>query len=74
LGRSAGAAPELMVEIASTTPPDDRTADRRVFPGATPNAVKNVIDRACKRRESPTITLTIYDTATRVSRSLGASR
>lgn len=40
--------PELMVEISAATPPDDRTAERRVFPGATPDATKNVIDRARK--------------------------
>jgi integrase len=39
---------DLMGEIAASTPPDDRTPDRRVFAGATPNAVKNVIDRACR--------------------------
>jgi integrase len=39
---------DLMAEIAASTPPDDRTAERRVFQGATPNAVKNVMDRACK--------------------------
>lgn len=40
--------PELMAEITAATPPDDRTQGRRVFPGATPDAVKNVIDHACK--------------------------
>jgi integrase len=39
---------ELMEEIAAATPPDDRTAERRVFPDATVDAVKNVIARACK--------------------------
>ena len=39
---------DLLAEIIRETPPDDRTADRRVFPGATPDAVKNIIDRACK--------------------------
>lgn len=43
------AVPEaLMIDITAGTPPDDRTAERRVFAGATPDAVKNVIDRACK--------------------------
>jgi integrase len=43
------AVPEaLMAEIAAATPPDDRTAERRVFGGATPNAVNHVVDRACK--------------------------
>jgi integrase len=37
-----------MEEIAAATPPDDRTAERRVFPDATVDAVKNVIARACK--------------------------
>ena len=39
---------DLLEEITRATPPDDRTAERRVFPGASPDAVKNVIDRACK--------------------------
>jgi integrase len=39
---------ELMTEITDATPPDDRTAERRVFPGATPHAVKHVIAKACK--------------------------
>ena len=43
------AVPEvLMAEITVTTPPDDRTAERRVFPGASADAMKNVMARACK--------------------------
>jgi integrase len=38
----------LMVEVQETCPPDDRTAERRVFPGFTPSAAKNVMTRACK--------------------------
>lgn len=42
------AVPEsLMVTIAETVPPDDRTPERRVFPGATPPTIKNVMRRAC---------------------------
>jgi integrase len=37
----------LMVEILAATPPDDRTPDRRVFPGA-PDVLKGVMARACK--------------------------
>ena len=37
-----------MAEVAASTAPDDRTAERRVFPGATPPTLKNVIRRACK--------------------------
>jgi integrase len=37
----------LMDEIALTCPLEDRTAERRVFPGFTPDAAKNVIARAC---------------------------
>ena len=40
--------PELMVEIAAATPPDDRTPERRVIPGATPPTIKNVMRRACR--------------------------
>jgi integrase len=39
--------PALMDEITATTPPDDRTPERRVFPGFTPSAAKNVMSRAC---------------------------
>jgi integrase len=52
-GKSAAArrfvaVPEwLMVEITDATPPDDRTAERRVFPGFTPSAAKNVMRKAC---------------------------
>jgi integrase len=43
------AVPEaLMEEITATTPPDDRTAERRVFPGFTADVGKNVMARACK--------------------------
>ncbi len=43
------AVPEwLMMEVAETTPPDDRTAERRVFAGFTPDVAKNVMARACK--------------------------
>jgi integrase len=42
------AVPEtLMAEIARTIPPDDRTPERRVFPGATPPTIKNIMRRAC---------------------------
>jgi integrase len=38
----------LMVEIQETCPPDDRTAERRVFPGFTPDAAKNAMRKACE--------------------------
>jgi integrase len=37
-----------MEEIAATCPPDDRTAERRVFAGFSPDAVGNSMARACK--------------------------
>jgi integrase len=40
--------PELMAEIAGTTPPDDRTPERRVIPGASPPTIKNIMRRACQ--------------------------
>jgi integrase len=43
----------LMTEISDTCPPDDRTPERRVFPGFTPDAAKNVIARACKAAGIP---------------------
>jgi integrase len=38
----------LMREIADTCPREDRTAERRLFPGFTPDVAKNVMARACK--------------------------
>ena len=43
----------LMEEIAAGCPPDDRTAERRVFPGFTPDVAKNVMARACKTAGIP---------------------
>ena len=37
----------LMVEIQQTCPVEDRVAERRVFPGFTPDVAKNVMTRAC---------------------------
>jgi integrase len=43
------AVPEwLMAELAATCPREDRTAERRVFPGFTPDVAKNVMSRACR--------------------------
>jgi integrase len=43
------AVPEtLMLEIAETCPREDRTPERRVFTGFTPDVAKNVMARACK--------------------------
>jgi integrase len=39
---------DLMDEIVASTPPDDRTTERRVFSGFTPDVAKNVMARACK--------------------------
>jgi len=48
------AVPEwLMEEIAATCPPDDRTAERRVFPGFSPDAVGGSMARACKATGVP---------------------
>src|SRR5262249_62430384 len=38
----------LMDEIAAPCPREDRTPERRVFPGFTPDVAKNVMARACK--------------------------
>lgn len=40
--------PGLMADLLARTPPDDRTAERRVYPGATPPTIKNIMRRACK--------------------------
>jgi integrase len=48
------AVPEwLMDEITETCPPDDRTPERRVFQGFSPDVAKNVIARACKAAGIP---------------------
>jgi integrase len=38
----------LMERIEDTCPFDDRTAERKVFQGFTPNSAKNAMTRACK--------------------------
>jgi integrase len=38
----------LMEEIAATCPREDRTPERRVFPGFSPDVAKNVMARSCK--------------------------
>jgi integrase len=43
----------LMDEVVATCPPDDRTAERRVFPGFTPDVAKNIMARACKAAGIP---------------------
>jgi integrase len=35
-----------MAEIAETVPREDRTAERRVFPGLTPDGARNAMARA----------------------------
>jgi integrase len=45
--------PWLIEEIALTCPPDDRTAERRVFQGFSPDVAKNVMARACKAAGIP---------------------
>jgi integrase len=48
------AVPEwLMDEIATTCPPDDRVAERRVFVGFSADVAKNVMARACKAAGIP---------------------
>jgi integrase len=51
--RWVAAPPWLMEEIASTCPPDDRTPERRVFQGFSPDVAKNVMARACKAAGIP---------------------
>jgi integrase len=43
----------LMVEIQETCPLDDRTPERRVFPGFTPAVAGNVMWRSCKAAGIP---------------------
>jgi integrase len=43
------AVPEWLIEeVAAICPREDRTPERRVFPGFTPDVAKNVMARACK--------------------------
>ena len=46
----------LMDRIADTCPLEDRTADRRVFPGCTTGALQNMMARACKNAGIPHFT------------------
>ena len=39
---------DVMDEILEATPPDDRTPQRRVFAGATPDVLRVTMSRACK--------------------------
>jgi len=43
----------VMNAIAETCPPDDRTPERRVFLGFSPDVAKNVMARACKAAGIP---------------------
>jgi integrase len=43
----------LMEEICDDCPPDDRVAERRVFPGFTPDGAKSAMRRACKAAGIP---------------------
>ena len=48
------AVPEwVMDEVAATCPPDDRTAERRLFPGATRQVLGNAMRNACKAAGLP---------------------
>lgn len=38
----------LMSDIGQTCPREDRTVERRVFPGFNPNTVRAAMDRACR--------------------------
>jgi integrase len=43
----------IMEAIAETCPPDDRTAERRVFPGFSPDVAKNIMARASRAAGIP---------------------
>jgi integrase len=43
----------LMVDVQETCPPDDRSPERRVFPGFTPDVAGNVMWRSCKTAGIP---------------------
>jgi integrase len=40
-------------EITAACPPDDRTGERKVFEGFSPDVAKNVVARACKAAGIP---------------------
>jgi integrase len=54
----------LAEEIEATCPPDDRTAQRRLFPGAGRQTVGNAIAAAARARASPPTARTISGIAT----------
>jgi integrase len=39
---------EVMALVVASVAYDDRTADRPVFPGFTPDVARNAMERACK--------------------------
>ena len=41
------------MELQETRPPDDRTPERRVFPGFTPAAARAAMRKACKSAGVP---------------------
>ena len=43
----------LITQVIETCPPDDRTPERRVFVGFSPDVAKNVVARACKAAGIP---------------------
>lgn len=43
----------LTVEIQESCPPDDRTPERRVFPGFTPGGASSLMTRACRAAGIP---------------------
>jgi integrase len=51
--RWVGVPDAIMGAISQTCPPDDRTAERRVFPGFSPDVAKNIMARACKAAGIP---------------------
>jgi integrase len=61
------AVPEwVMAEVSDLCAPDDRTPERGVFQGLTPNGAKNTVTRACRAAGIPrTSTRPISATATR---------
>ena len=71
--RWVGVPEAVMAAVAETCPPDDRTPQRRVFPGFTADVAKNVMARAARPPGSRTTIRMICGTVTRASRSLAAS-
>ena len=45
--------PWLMEHLLEAVPPDDRTAERQLFPGLNEGTMRDAMGRACRARRNP---------------------